>query len=93
MTTGGHDQAMAVSGDSAVSTLDNAFSSARLFGLRPGAALAIIHGIARTVQDWRRHFGACGVKATDLDVMAQYLDNDRLGAQRRAHAGAGGGAP
>ena len=89
MTTGGHYQAMAVSGDSAVSTLDNAFSSARLFGLRPGTALAMIHGIATTMQDWRTHFGACGVKATDLDVMAQYLDNDRLGAQRRAQVATG----
>jgi serine/threonine-protein kinase HipA len=34
-------------------------------------------------------YEACGAKATDLDVMAQYLDNDRLGAQRRAQAATG----
>jgi serine/threonine-protein kinase HipA len=81
-------QAMAVGRDGTVSTLDNALSSARSFGLGPGAARAIVREIATTVQDWRRHFEACGVKAADLDMAAQYLDSDRLGAQRRAHAAA-----
>lgn len=79
-------QAMAVGRDDAVSTLDNAGSEAAAFGLEPAAARAIVRAIATTVQDWRRHFEACGVKTADPDMAAQCLDNDRLGAQRRAHA-------
>lgn len=76
-------QAMAVGRDGAVSSLDNALSQATAFGLKAPAARAIVREIAATVDGWRDHFAACGVARADLDTAAQYLDNDRLGAQRR----------
>ena len=76
-------QAMAVGRDGAVSSLDNALSQATAFGLKAPAARAIVREIAATVDGWRDHFAACGVAGADLDTAAQYLDNDRLGAQRR----------
>lgn len=78
-------QAMSVGLHGADSTLDNALSSIASFGLKLAAAKAIVREIALVVEDWRRHFVACKVRAADLEVLAQYLDNDRLGAQRRSH--------
>ncbi len=76
-------QAIAVGRDGAVSTLDNALSAAAAFGLKAAAAKAIVRDIASVVEDWRRHFAACSIGDADLEVLAQYLDNDRLGGQRR----------
>ncbi|CAN5697736.1 hypothetical protein BH11PSE13_BH11PSE13_36350 [soil metagenome] len=79
-------QAMAVGRDGSDSTLDNALSSTASFGLKLAAAKVIAGEIASVTEGWRRHFRARKVNAADLDMLAQYLDNDRLGAQRRAHA-------
>lgn len=68
------------------STLNNALSEAATFSLKQPAAKAVIQEVAQVVDGWQAHFQACGVNKTDLAVLAQYLDNDRLGSQRRAHA-------
>ena len=70
------------------STVDNALSSISAFGLKLAEAKAIVQEVASVTEDWYRHFRACSIVAADLEVLAQYLDNDRLGAQRRAHASA-----
>ena len=79
-------QALLVGREGADSTLDNALSETAAFGLKLPAAKAIVQEVAQTVDGWKEHFQACGVSDADLAVLAQYLDNDRLGAQRKAHA-------
>lgn len=78
-------QAIGVGRDGAVSTLDNALSAVSAFGLKLPAAQAIVREIAGVVNDWQQHFEACAVGKTDLAMLAQYLDNDRLGGQRRRY--------
>lgn len=81
-------QAFRVGRDGAESTLENALSEVRSFGLKLPEAKAIVQEIARVVDGWRDHFENCGVGETDVQILGQYLDNERLGAQRRAHLGA-----
>jgi serine/threonine-protein kinase HipA len=76
-------QAMRVGDDAARSTLDNALSQAPAFGLRPAAAKAIVNEIAQVVDGWQAHFAGHGVKAADIEVLSQYLDQGDLGRQRR----------
>ena len=68
----------------AESSLDNALSEARLFGLAAPRAKEIVKEICAIVSGWRAHFSGCGVRAADLDELAQYLDGDRLRRQREA---------
>ena len=71
-------------GDSAAeASIENALSQVRSFGLKPDAARDIVEEIARCVDGWQRHFRELGVRDADMQVLAQYLDGDRLGAQRR----------
>lgn len=55
-------------------------------GLKPAAARAIVEEVARCVDGWRAHFAALGVRAVDLEMLAQYLEGERLGRQRREFA-------
>lgn len=80
-------QAMVVGADGMTSTLDNALSQASAFGLKPAPARSIVRELATVIAGWREHFQACGVGASDLRTLAQYLDGDRLGAQRRSVLG------
>jgi serine/threonine-protein kinase HipA len=79
-------QAISVGLDGPASTIENALSSVAAFGLKLADAKAIVKEVANVVDDWHRHFQDCGVSAADLEILAQYLDNDRLGAQRREYA-------
>ena len=79
-------QAMAVAalegGQGTESSLVNALLSARYFGLKDKAARQIMAGICRQVAGWKAYFSALGVQAHDVDLLAQYIDGDRLGRQR-----------
>jgi serine/threonine-protein kinase HipA len=75
-------QAMAVGRDGNASMLDNALSAIASFGLKLREAKAIVGEVAGTVSGWQRHFRACSVSAADVEMLAQYLDGDRLGGQR-----------
>ncbi len=76
-------QAILVGDAGADSTLDNALSQPRAFGMNGAAARAIASEIAGEVEGWKEHFRDAGVSDRDTDVLAQYIDGDRLGAQRR----------
>lgn len=76
-------QALVVGDAGAESTLGNALSQVRAFGLKPAAARAIVEEVARCVEGWKAHFAAAGVRPADIDMLAQYLDGERLGGQRR----------
>ena len=66
------------------STLANALWQARQFGLKADAALAIITEVAIKVDGWIEAFAAKGVLPTNIDLLAQYIDGDRLHSQRKA---------
>jgi serine/threonine-protein kinase HipA len=82
-------QAISVGRDGPDSTIENALSSVAAFGLKLPDAKTIVKEVANVVDDWHRHFQACAVSAADLEILTQYLDNDRLGAQRREYATGG----
>ena len=65
------------------STLSNAMSQCELFGLTPAQAAADVVQIIRTIDGWREHFTACGVKNADLESLAERIDGAFLLAQRR----------
>jgi serine/threonine-protein kinase HipA len=69
--TSGHD-----------ATLDNALSQASLFGLSKDAAYAQVKTVAAVVQDWKKHFAACGVSAADVATLADFIDRPFLKQQR-----------
>ena len=75
-------QAMLVGDAGAESSLSNALSQLRAFGLKPPAARQLVQDIARRVSGWKEHFKETGVRDADVDTLAQYIDGDRLGSQR-----------
>lgn len=77
-------QAILVGDQATESTLINALSQARQFGLKVDAALAIIREVALRVATWKEEFSAQGVTANDIDLLAPYIDGDRLRRQREA---------
>jgi serine/threonine-protein kinase HipA len=79
-------QAMGVGDAGAESTLANALSQVRAFGLMPAAGREIAAEVARGVDGWRSHFQSVGVRDGDVEMLAQYLDGERLGEQRREFA-------
>jgi hypothetical protein len=38
------------------------------------------------VAGWKPHFTGLGVRPADIEMLAQYLDGDRLGRERREFA-------
>ena len=81
-------QQMHVGEAAAESTLANAFSQARLFGLAPADARAEAADVARVCARWTAHFKAAGVAARDIDYLAQFIERDFLRTQREDIAAA-----
>ena len=77
-------QALVVGAAGAESSIANALSSVRDFGLAPAAGRRVVQEVARLVDGWQAHFRAAGVRAADIEVLAQYIDGHRLGGERRA---------
>ena len=66
------------------STLVNAMSQCELFALtRAGAADLVLQVIA-VVNQWRTHFGECGVSAADIASLALQIDGSARLGQRQA---------
>lgn len=76
-------QALLVGDAGAESTLGNALSQVRAFGLKPARARVVAGEVARCVEGWKDHFTGLGVRPVDIEMLAQYLDGERLGRQRR----------
>lgn len=64
------------------STLDNALSEARLFGLSRDQAVAEVRRVIAVVAGWSAHFAACGVSAGDIELLAAAIDRPALRGQR-----------
>ncbi|MBS0319228.1 MAG: HipA domain-containing protein [Proteobacteria bacterium] len=77
-------QAMRVGREGGASTLHNALSDARQFGLDPRQARMEASAVARVVAGWRTHFAANGVTEADLETLARGLDRPFLLEQRAA---------
>jgi serine/threonine-protein kinase HipA len=77
-------QEFIVGTDQRDSTLSNAMSQCALFGLTPAHAAAEVVRVIRTVDGWREHFAACGVRNSDLASLTERIDGDPLQGQRRA---------
>lgn len=75
-------QAMLVGDQATESTLVNALSQARQFGLKPDAARSIVKALSSSVASWKTAFKSKGVAKRDIDLLAQYIDGDRLAQQR-----------
>ena len=73
------DQAMA-------STLINALSQARQFGLRSDAARAVIQEVRTGVAAREGGITGNGVMGQDIDLLAQYIDGEKLRLQQGGSA-------
>ncbi|MFT4192990.1 MAG: HipA domain-containing protein [Comamonas sp.] len=76
-------QAMQVGDHGAETSLDNALSQARAFGLTVDQARAIARELAATIDGWPAHYAAAGVRGPDLEIMAQYLGRGPAAEVRR----------
>ncbi len=76
-------QAMQVGTRGAESTLDNALSERREFGLSAERAHALVSEVARVVDGWQTHFGQQGVCAADMALLRASIDRDALRLQRK----------
>jgi serine/threonine-protein kinase HipA len=82
-------QQMRVGVDMADSTLANALSEHGQFGLKRSEAETQLRQVVGVVAGWKHHFAAAGVRASDVESLAQQIDRPLLADQRRAWGGAG----
>ncbi len=80
-------QSMLVGEAGAESTLPNALSQAAAFGLKQRTAASIMSEVARVVAGWKQHFRRQGLRDAEIDLLSNYVDGDRLRAQREAFTG------
>jgi len=69
------------------SSMANALSEARAFGLSEATAHAVAAEVAHRVSDWKALFQGLGVRSADLALLAQYLEGEQLCEQRRMAMG------
>ena len=79
-------QQMILGDQGAESSLANALSQARQFGLDAKKARAIVQTLCKGVQGWQAHLRNIGVRARDIAQLAQYIDGERLRTQRETFA-------
>ena len=77
-------QQLRVGKHEAESSIDNALSDVRAFGLTKDAAVEVIQQVVAVVNGWKENFRGQGVKERDLELLAQYIDGPHLKAQRIA---------
>jgi serine/threonine-protein kinase HipA len=71
------------------STLANAMSQCEQFALTTDEAASEVSAVIAVVDGWKQHFADAGVSDADIDGLAQQIDGDVLGAQRRGFDPAG----
>lgn len=77
-------QALAVGQAGAESSLDNALTGLREFGIKRPRAIELVRQVARVVDRWTPHFVAHGVCAADMEALAASIDRPALKQQRQA---------
>ena len=76
-------QSLSVGARGAESTLENALSELRDFGIKRPRAIELIQIVARTVDQWAHHFVQHGVDHADMAQLGASIDRDALKSQRR----------
>ena len=77
-------QQMVVGREGAVSSLENALTELREFGIKRQRAVELIQQVARVVHGWQDHFVKQGVCRTDMEQLQASIDRDALKIQRVA---------
>ena len=75
-------QALSVGAKGSESTLENALSELSEYGLKRPRAMALTQAVARTVDQWARHFLQQGVCPADMAQLEASIDRDALKFQR-----------
>ncbi len=78
-------QALSVGTAGAESSLENALTQVREFGIGKARAIELVRQVAQVVDGWQRHFIAQGVGAADLELLSASIDRDALRKQREAY--------
>lgn len=76
-------QQMRVGAQGHESSIANALSEVRAFGLTDVQARKTVADIVRRVDQWKGVFKSLGVRGADIDLLSQYLDGAHWNAQRR----------
>jgi serine/threonine-protein kinase HipA len=79
-------QQMRVGAAEADSTVENALSMSRMFGLDANQAAKEVRTVARVVDQWQEHFKNHNVSRHDIDLYAQQIDRPFLKDQRNEYA-------
>ena len=77
-------QALSVGSRGSESSLENALTDIREFGIKRPRAMTLIQQVAGVVDQWAAHFGQLGVCAADMAQLAASIDRDALKLQRQA---------
>lgn len=78
-------QALSVGTAGAESSLENALTEVREFGIGKAQAIELVRQVAQVVDGWQRHFIAQGVEAADMELLSASIDRDALRKQREAY--------
>ena len=76
-------QQMRVGEQEADSTVANALSMSRMYGLTKVEAVNEAQAVAQVIDGWKEHFAASGVTGGDIDLYAEQIDRSFLRDQRR----------
>jgi serine/threonine-protein kinase HipA len=76
-------QQMRVGEQEADSTVANALSMSRMYGLTKVEAVKEAQAVAQVIDGWKEHFAASGVTGGDIDLYAEQIDRSFLRDQRR----------
>ena len=75
-------QQMRVGEQEADSTVANALSMSRMYGLTKVEAVKEAQAVAQVIDGWKEHFAASGVTGGDIDLYAEQIDRPFLRDQR-----------
>jgi serine/threonine-protein kinase HipA len=78
-------QQMRVGESEADSTIENALSMSRMFGLDDNQAVKEVRTVARVVDRWQEHFKSQHVSPHDIELYGQQIDRPFLKDQRSAY--------
>ena len=76
-------QALVVGNMGSESSLENALSQIKEFGIKMPRAIELMRQVARAVDQWSTHFRALGVSAGDMEQLAASIDRPSLKQQRQ----------
>ena len=77
-------QALVVGNMGSESSLENALSQIKEFGIKMPRAIELMRQVALAVDQWSEHFRALGVSASDMEQLAASIDRASLKQQRQA---------